>query len=451
VIRRVRRSFLIVAALIIVGVILPIDAKAQTSLQIPLQFDFINPGAKSLALGGAFAGLADDATASFANPAGLMQLVTPQLSFELRGTRTESPFLQRGRLSGPITNDRTDTIQGAIFGESVGSHVGVGYFSLVYPHPSFRWAIAGYRHELARIDQTFFSEGVFQQDPTEFTSRRDSPQEGVRQVSITGYGASGAYKLTRSLAVGGGLVAYRFSMDSVFTRFLTNGLLGAPITSIVAGRSTQEGDDVSFAPVVGGTFDRGPARIGIVYRRGASFDVTLADGPEEPRPSVFRVPHTLAFGASVRTNRRIIVSGEITRITYSRLVDSFVVDQARATGRQGSFSISDGTELHVSAQYAWPRQSGAPVRLRGGAWYDPDHSVHFEPLAAGTPTNVVDRLFDERLSTALSKGQSQMHGTAGVGLTLTPRFEFNAGLDVASRNTVLSASFIVHLKQEATQ
>ena len=90
----------------------PANSEAQTSLQIPLQFDFINPGAKSLSLAGAFAGLADDATASFANPAGLMQLVAPELSIELRGTRTTSPFLQRGRLSGDVTNEKTDTIPG---------------------------------------------------------------------------------------------------------------------------------------------------------------------------------------------------------------------------------------------------------------------------------------------------------------------------------------------------
>ena len=180
--RGVGCSVSVAAALIMVCLMWPASAAAQTSLQIPLQFDFINPGAKSLSIAGAFSGVADDATASFANPAGLMQLVMPQLSIEMRATRTTSPFLQRGRLSGIITNQKTDTIQGAVFGESIGTNAGIGYFSVVYPHPSFRWVVAGYRHELARVDQTFFSEGVFQQDPTEFTSRRDSPQEGVRQV-----------------------------------------------------------------------------------------------------------------------------------------------------------------------------------------------------------------------------------------------------------------------------
>jgi long-chain fatty acid transport protein len=44
------------------------------------EFSFSNPGARSLGLGGAFAALADDATAAFANPAGLVQLVSLEVS-----------------------------------------------------------------------------------------------------------------------------------------------------------------------------------------------------------------------------------------------------------------------------------------------------------------------------------------------------------------------------------
>jgi len=435
------------AALIVACLMWRSNVEAQTSLQIPLQFDFINPGAKSLALGGAFAGLADDATAAFANPAGLTQLGMSELSIELRATRTSSLFLQRGRLSGTITNEGTDTIQGAVFGDSAGAHVGVGYFSLVYPHSSHRWVVAAYRHELARVDQTFFSEGVFQQDPSEFTSRRDTPQEGVRRVDITGYGVSGAYKLGQNISVGAALAAYTFSLDSVFRRFDVVGFLGPPNRSVEFGRSTQEGSDVGFAPTFGVMIDRGPARLGVVYRRGASFDFTTADGADPLRTAVFRVPHTLAFGLSVRLRPVLILSGEVTRIDYSRLVTDFVTDQARATGRQASFGIDDGTEWHVGAQYAVRRQRGAPIRLRGGTWYDPDHSVHFAPVM--TPTTVVDRLFDERLSVALSRGQGQVHATGGIGLTLRPRFEFNAGFDVTSKNRLFSTSFIVHLGQEA--
>ena len=45
----------------------------ETNSAIP--FSFSNPGARSLGMGGAFVGLADDATAAYTNPAGLTQLV----------------------------------------------------------------------------------------------------------------------------------------------------------------------------------------------------------------------------------------------------------------------------------------------------------------------------------------------------------------------------------------
>jgi hypothetical protein len=205
----------------------------------------------------------------------------------------------------------------------------------------------------------------------------------------------------------------------------------------------QHGKAVAFAPTFGLTIDRGQARVGIVYRQGASFDFTTQDGEAPPRPGRFRVPHTLAFGFSLRATSRLLVALEGTRITYSRLVDDFVTEQARASGQHASFSIDDGTEFHASAQYAIGRQSGAPFRLRGGAWYDPDHSVHFR--AARTPTSVDERLFDERFAIALSKGEPQTHLSGGVGFTWNPRLEFNAGLDIARRSRQYSASAIVHL------
>ena len=45
---------------------------------VTFEFSFSNPGARAMGLGGAFAALADDATAAFANPAGLVQLLEPE-------------------------------------------------------------------------------------------------------------------------------------------------------------------------------------------------------------------------------------------------------------------------------------------------------------------------------------------------------------------------------------
>jgi len=415
----------------------PAAAFAQTSLQIPLQFDFLNPGAKSLALAGSFVGLADDATATFANPAGLTQLAVSEFSVELRASWTSTQFLEAGRLSGLPSNEKTDTIAGAVFGTSTGSHVGPGFLSGVYAHPSHRWVIAGYRHELVRVDQSFLSNGVFQKDPASINSARDISQEGIRKVDITGYGVSGSYRVAPLVSIGASVTAYTFSMDSTFRRFDTDGFAGPPRLNVVLGTSSQTGDDVAWAPTLGVMIGRDAARFGAVYRHGASFDMTTQGSTFGSVDGTFRVPDTLAFGASARLKPPLTIAVDVTRIWYSQLREDFVTDQALGSGRPEAFTIDDGTEIHGGVQYAVPRWPGLP-RFRGGVWYDPDHSVHFTPTSSPS-----DLLFNERFSAALSTGKNQVHVTGGVGLTFGRHLEFNAAFDAASTTNIFSSSLIV--------
>jgi long-subunit fatty acid transport protein len=419
----------------------PAPLGAQTSLQIPLQFDFLNPGAKSKAMGGAFAGLADDATASFANPAGLVLLTRPEGFFEGRGSKIETLFLERGRLSGAVNNEGTDTIRGAFFGETSGSDTGMAFASGVYVHPSLKWSIAGYRHELVRVDQEFLSNGVFQQAPEEFTSRRDTPQEGIRSVSVTGYGVSAAYRLASEVAVGAGFALYTFDLDSRFRRFDTVGFLGPANLSVELGRSSQTGTDTAATPTVGALFGLSmPWRLGVMYRHGPSFTFSTRDGNDPERTGRFQVPHTLAVGTSFRPSTTLTLALEITRVHYSRLRDDFVTDQARAVRREADFTVKSGTEVHLGAQYLPTTSYGAP-KFRVGLWFDPDHSVQFNPSMPAT--TITDRLFDERLRAALSTGKDLLHYTGGVGVSLSPRFELNGGFDLTSRSRVISVSCVI--------
>lgn len=61
-----------------------------------LQFNFGNPGARSLGMGGAFIGLADDASAAESNPAGLTILRKTEASLELRRTTIAQRFVTGG-------------------------------------------------------------------------------------------------------------------------------------------------------------------------------------------------------------------------------------------------------------------------------------------------------------------------------------------------------------------
>lgn len=64
------------------------------------QFNFATPGARASGMGRAFIGLADDATASVSNPAGLVNLDKPQVYSEFKSTQLRSRRLaERGALN----------------------------------------------------------------------------------------------------------------------------------------------------------------------------------------------------------------------------------------------------------------------------------------------------------------------------------------------------------------
>ena len=416
------------------------DVHAQSSLQFPLQFDFLNPGARSLALGSAFAGLADDATAAFTNPAGLTFLTRLELSFEGRGRRIVTPFLQGGRLSGSPTNQGVDTLSGAVFGETRDTSGSLGFLSLVYPKGN--WRLAGYTHELVNISGEFESQGVFQQTLFQGVpvTGRELPQRAFRDTRIRNYGASAAYLVNRNLSIGVGVSAYTFKLESDFRRFETNGFFGPPDFAREAARATQNGDDVSLGGSVGVLWTINPkVRLGALYRSGPDFDfdVTQRDAPGtvevRTEGGQFRVPNTFSAGLVVRPTDTLTITTEYTRVGYSSLVVDFVTAQATASGRPDQFFIDDANEVHGGVEYVFANVRTTPA-IRFGAWYDPEHSVQF--------TSVTGDNFDERFDVALGQGKSLVHYTFGGGLSLSTRFEVNAAADIADRSRTFSASIV---------
>src|SRR5882757_7644136 len=104
----------LVAGALCLAILAAAGAGAQPVTIPRFDFSFSNPGARSLGFAGAFAALADDATAAYANPAGLVQLTRPEVSFEARLRRRSPSFLAGGRLEGQPTGQGIDTRQGLV-------------------------------------------------------------------------------------------------------------------------------------------------------------------------------------------------------------------------------------------------------------------------------------------------------------------------------------------------
>src|SRR5260370_34870099 len=91
-----RRLMLAVAALMILATTSVFAQNTDIESLSGLQFNFGNPGARSLGMGGAFLGLADDASAAEANPAGLTILRKPEITIEGRNYQEQQVFTTSG-------------------------------------------------------------------------------------------------------------------------------------------------------------------------------------------------------------------------------------------------------------------------------------------------------------------------------------------------------------------
>src|SRR4051794_809770 len=199
-------------------------ARAQSNAEVyaGVEFDFSLPGARSLGLGGAFVGLGDDATAAWANPAGLTILNKKEVSFEARGWNFRNFITDRGMAFGPpsgIGFDSVSTLQDAEFKDTTASPA---FVSFVYP--ANRWSVAAYRHQLSNFQARLQSSGPFLRtsdvrfDPQGEIDRVD-PFIGDMQLKIVDYGGAFAYRFGERFSVGANVGIHHLSVDARTRRY----------------------------------------------------------------------------------------------------------------------------------------------------------------------------------------------------------------------------------------
>ncbi len=191
-------------------------------------------------MGGASAGLADDSTAAFTNPAALTQVLRPEIAFEMRSGASRADR---------VGSTTVELLPGAIVGSagprepasSEGSPAGIAYLAASYAGQ--RWAIAGFEHSLADLESS-----------------------GAR-VDLAATGLSLAFRLTSRISVGGTYLRYSGDArieDEIFE--------GAGSTAAIA--STTRIDDQAGA-LSGGLFLRLGNRwsLSAYYRQDAALEV----------------------------------------------------------------------------------------------------------------------------------------------------------------------------------
>lgn len=444
----------------------------ENNASIP--FSFSNPGARSLAMGGAFLALADDATAAYTNPAGLTGLgIDQQLGVEFRHSAYSDEYASGGSASA----DASD-LSGVGYRRANSSVNNLSFLSWVLPRDN--WALALYRHELVNYNNSYTTQPIAIGNQGAFVF----PYAPRTDLEIVNYGASFGYKVNDTLSIGAGLSWYDFDIDTSVARYDTRfGAVGS--NDALANLQSQNGNDDDIGYNLGILF-RGSDNfsIGVSYRSAPEFEYratniagnaafadlfgtdgvftgqTLAD-----KTARFKAPDMLGIGFNWRASDQLSLSLDLNHINYSNLTESMqtaflndpgdgltVVTQIPLVGPDGtipagtaipdlaagptgveaaqSLRIEDQFEPHFGMEYAF---ADRPLYLRAGAWLEKRHTVHHTGsaiLSDGT-TNANAVLF--------STGSNEMHFSLGMGWVFE-KFQIDAATDQSDRGDIYSVS-----------
>jgi long-subunit fatty acid transport protein len=456
-----------VVFLLIVLAALPLAAQNTDIESLSgLQFNFGNPGARSLGMGGAFLGLADDASAAEANPAGLTILRKPEVSIEARNYQSQQVF---------STSGTYPDIQRTAFSH-YSQRVDVTFMSVVYPVKNFTFGV--YYHEPLRnegagqvvpVRNQFTGEiktnvpdfflptdgksgpvtrqqciDLNKKDPTKILCSGWSVLPFLSAVDIheKTFGFAVAWKIGK-LSIGGTGRYHRFG-ETAFT-FRVNDVFNFDSISVQATNDIRKNNDKP-KDIHANTFAGGfkfeatdKLSFGGVYKKGAKFPTpTFAANSDtnfafvKVADTTFHVPDIYGVGVSFRPIPVLTINADAVRVKYSNLVDKFVSINASVRAAGNPFVAKDVTELHLGAEYFFSTR--IPFAIRAGFWREPAHSVTYNG-----PLNEPDRVAAAIL---FPKDNNHNHLSIGAGLAW-PRFQIDAAYDRSTHFKVGSMSAVM--------
>ena len=431
-----------------------------------LQFNFGNPGARSLGMGGAVLGLSDDASAAEANPAGLTILRKPEFSIEVRN------YLEQQVLSTSGTYPDIERTAFTHYSDRVQATFG----SLVYPIKN-KFTLGLYFHEplsnsgagqvIPQLNE--FSRQVEKDVPNFYLPRNGTPVgktecEDIRRrandffacleytlnpfisaldVRQRTWGLAGAWQVHPKLSIGAAAryqtlkessLTFRVTPDFDFSSIFVQ----STATKIEDGFPVAEEEtDVTFsfgakyAPMDNLSF-------GMVYKQGPTFAAPIFAATaetdlefEKQADTQFHIPDIAGIGVSYRPLPALTINVDAVHVWYSNLVDDFYASNEVVRALDNPFKANDVTELHVGAEYyfTWKR----PIAVRAGFWRDPAHSVEYQG-----PLNQADLVAEAIL---FPKGEAQNHWSIGAGIAWT-RFQLDAAYETSEHFKVGSISFV---------
>lgn len=338
-------------------------------------FNFNPPGARSLGMGATFIAIADDATASEANPAGLVILKSPEVSLHLRSSSVDLEVTNPFTLPDPNDPDPPAPLTGS-FDQDAVNHV--SFLSYVRPL-SDKIVLSGYYQQAANFESNSGFASFVEVDETPIITEFFLNEF---DLIVENFGISGAIKISPLISFGASI---RFSrLDLKLTNFRADlgevTVEGVTFPAFLFSREILDDDDLAVSYNAGFLINPGGKfSLGLVYKQGAEFDLEasrvigfalpdttfrnfgfVAEFPTRFPRAEFSVPTSWGMGIAFRPSARWVIGLDGVLMNYSdiELTPSGVPE--------------DKVEVHFGVEYAISPLK-TPSFIRFGYYNNPDH------------------------------------------------------------------------------
>ncbi len=454
----------------------PASAQLDSALLSKLRFNLTNPGGKSLAMGGAFSAIADDATAALANPAGLGLISSIEVA--VSGKRVDETLAlptARSTATGGLLAPYPPVHTSAVGIDT--STSGVEFAGVVVPISRRLVAAFTYAENL-RFEGDAGAGGYqyleLRDNRSGGTTRRDYLYEyrefGSASLTNRLIAASLAFRVTEGFRIGGGVTLNRASFDLdgdaggphriVSQQYLSPTAQQTLTTTM--GVQGLNGTQVGFvAGVHADLIADGSLTFGADYRWTQAAEGTLVIGGnvptalagQESRAFRFRVPSDASVGLAAHPMPGLTIAAEVQWVKYGDIFDRAlpVVSYAGLVGPSGYPVDGVLADLSPAPNVFVPRlgfeyvAGGRDVRLafRVGYHREPAHGVTASLAArdaSGQPYPITDPPYSDAVSAVFDGGRADDRFTGGLGLTVARSLSVDFGFDVGRDSRQLAVS-----------